>query len=469
MVGKLTNLVENYQQLLISFVNKLLLLYKIIIHQPPHKVTIMVYRNILFNLLIFLFFCGSLPGQGVTLSMTVPDQMVAGTAVLVEVRVNTAGHEGFARFQQELPPGITAKPGQSRNADFTFEDQRVHLIWLKLPAGDAFAFTYTIQAHETIKGEFILGGDFSYIEEDDRNEVSLPSRTITITPSPNIDPDLIVDIADFREAGAESEVTAGSYDIACYREPPYFSESDNAWIVNVLVCPAEVKRLARVEEQVPEGFMAESITSRGSIFSFKSGIAKFLWMDMPEDPLFVVSYKLKAEGGQALVNGALKGTFTYMENDVARSIPIIEKGIDLTDASTGELNEIMALLSGQGKKPVEQPREVQQPVKQASQPARAETAAGVVYKVQLRAARKPLNIETFFNPYKIESKISSEFHDGWYKYTTGSFSTYREAKQYANQLLRTSGLTEVFICAYTDGKRISVKRALELTNQTWFR
>lgn len=428
----------------------------------------MIRRNTMFNLLTLLFFCGSLSGQEVTLSMAVPDQIVAGTAVLVEVRVNTAGQEGFARFQQALPPGITAKAGQLRNADFTFENNRVHLIWLKLPEGNELTFNYTIQAHETLTGQFTMAGDFSYIEKDDRKQVSLPSRTITITPSPNVDPGLTVDIADFKEEVASPEVTAQPYDIACFRETPYFSETENAWIVNVLVSPADVKKLARVEEQVPAGFMAESIFSQGSIFSFKSGIAKFLWMDMPEEPLFVVSYKLKAEGGQALVNGALKGTFTYMENDVAKSIPIIEQGIELTDASAGELNEIMASLTGRQEQPVEQAREVLQPAKPATVSAGTETA-GVVYKVQVRAARKPLNIDTYFKPYKIESEISSEFHEGWYKYTTGSFSTYREARQYANRLLQTSGLNEVFICAYANGKRITVKRALEMTNQSWIR
>ncbi len=285
----------------------------------------MVRRNIMFNILILLFLCGSVSGQQVTLSMTVPDQMVAGTTVLVEVRINTAGQRGFARFQQVLPPGITAQAGQLRNADFTFEDQKVHLIWLKLPEGNELIFNYTIQAHETLKGEFTLAGDFSYIEEDDRNEVEVPPKTITITPSPNVDPGLVVDIADFKEEVEETIMTLQSYDIACYREVPFFSESEDVWIVNILVCPAEVKKLARVEEQVPEGFMAESTNSAGSIFSFKSGIAKFLWMDLPEDPLFVISYRLKAETGQALVKGALKGTFTYMENDVSRSIPIIEK------------------------------------------------------------------------------------------------------------------------------------------------
>ena len=131
----------------------------------------MIRKKITFLYFILVIGIGSISAQDVFVSMNVSDQIVAGTDVLVEVRVVKAGLEGFARFQQELPLGITAKAGASANADFNFEDQRVNLIWLKLPAGEEISFNFTIHAHETVKGEFSLAGKFSYIEEDDRNEV----------------------------------------------------------------------------------------------------------------------------------------------------------------------------------------------------------------------------------------------------------------------------------------------------------
>lgn len=470
MVCKLIFDVENYQQLLTTFVNKLLLLYK-----NPNRSNVcqtyiaMVRKNIVSFSLILVFYFGSVSAQEVIVSISVSDQIVAGTDVLVEVMITKTVHDGFARFQQELPVGITAKGGQSSNADFDFKDQRVNLIWLKLPAGEHLKFNYIIHAHETVKGDFSIAGKFSYIEEDDRNEVTVPPMNITITPSPNINPIRILDIADFKEGATEAEVTLQTFDIACYREVPYFSETDNSWIVNILLSRGEVSRLARVEEQVPEGFVAESVNNIGSIFSFKSGIAKFLWMELPGDPLLLLSYKLVPREGQTLAEGAIKGTFTYMQGDVSKSIPIVEKGVQLTDVSTSELTGIMASLQGREEKPVKPVTEVQKPAEQVTQPVRQETQAGVVYKIQISATRKPVNKERFFRPYKIEREISSEFHDGWYKYTTGSFLTYRDARNFASQLLKTSGLEEAFICAYADGKRIPVKTALKLTNQVWFK
>jgi hypothetical protein len=429
----------------------------------------MVRKNIIFLTIFLIFSLGSIYGQDVIVSMSVSNQIVAGTDVIVEVMITKSIDDGFARFQQELPMGVTAKAGQSSNADFSFEDQRVNLIWLKLPAGEHLKISFTIQAHETIKGVFALGGKFSYIEEEDRNEVTVPANEITITPSPNIDPGLVVDIADFKPPTVKPEVTTQAFDVACYREAPYVMETDNSWRVNVLLSRGEVSRLARIEEQIPEGFEAQSIDNKGSIFSFKAGIAKFLWMELPDDPLLVLSYKLVPQEGQSLSDGAIQGTFTYMEGDVSKSIPITEKGFKLADATPGELSEYMASMQQVEADPVEQTPVVQKPVEQVAKPVAQKPAAGVIYKVQIRAARKELNIDEFFRPYRIGQEINKEFHEGWYKYTVGSFTQYKDARVLANQLINSSGLKEAFICAYADGERVPVKTALKMTNQVWFR
>jgi len=149
-----------------------------------------IFTTLFSSLVIFT---STISAQDVFVSMNVSDQMVAGTDVQVEIRVVKSSLEGFARFQQDLPLGITAKAGSTANADFNFEDQRINLIWLKLPVGEELKFTYTIKAHETVQGNFSLAGKFSYIYDDDRNEVTLPPQEMTITPSPNVDPTRIVD------------------------------------------------------------------------------------------------------------------------------------------------------------------------------------------------------------------------------------------------------------------------------------
>ena len=233
--------------------------------------------------------------------------------------------------------------------------------------------------------------------------------------------------------------------------------------MNLLLSRGTIEKLARIEERIPEGFRAENVTESNSIFSFQSGITKFLWMQLPGDPLIVVTYKLIPEGGQTMEGQKIEGTFTFMEGGISRSIPVVERGIQLAGASMTDLASIMASADKPEQRPVEQPP---QPVRR-TEPATVQT--GVIFKIQILAARRPVQPDAYFKPYGIQDEITSEFHEGWYKYTTGSFSTYRQARGYLSRLLQTAGLNEAFVCAYSDGKRIPVKTALQLTNQKWFR
>jgi len=56
-----------------------------------------------------------------------------------------------------------------------------------------------------------------------------------------------------------------------------------------------------------------------------------------------------------------------------------------------------------------------------------------------------------------------------YKYTTGSFELYREARAFIDELFRKTDLEEAFVTAYRGNNRIPVKEALDATGQKWFK
>ncbi len=47
-----------------------------------------------------------------------------------------------------------------------------------------------------------------------------------------------------------------------------------------------MNKFAKIEEQIPEGFEARSMDSKEGIFTFKDGMAKFVWMNLPPEPGF---------------------------------------------------------------------------------------------------------------------------------------------------------------------------------------
>jgi hypothetical protein len=72
-------------------------------------------------------------------------------------------------------------------------------------------------------------------------------------------------------------------------------------MVRLLVNKANTEKFAKIEENIPIGFSAEAIDAKDAIFTFKDQKAKFLWMNLPPDPRFIVSYRLIPEDGKGVL------------------------------------------------------------------------------------------------------------------------------------------------------------------------
>ena len=250
---------------------------------------------------------------------------------------------------------------------------------------------------------------------------------------------------------------------SCYRQKPFLTRSGDGWIVNLLISRGKIEKLARLKEVIPVGFIAENIQDANAIFSCKSGITKFLWMTLPEDPLFVVTYKIIPEAGQKLRDGSIEGYYSYMDYGSSIRIPVIEKDINLANSQSLDLASIIEHIQkseSEKTKPVPLQKLIE------SDPV---NKTGIFFRIQIIATGKLIKGDSFFKSNNIQEQIYTEFQNGLNKYIIGSYKQYARAKEHLLQIQRNSGITEAFICAYQEGKRIPVKRALELTNQRWFK
>jgi hypothetical protein len=116
--------------------------------------------------MIFLSF--SLVGQNVDISIDHPDQVNAGEEFTVSVTINKGSLSDYSRFSQDLPLGLTATNVASPNADFSFDNQRIRIIWLKLPDSNEVTVSYKVMVNERLQGSFVLGGVFAYVVEEER-------------------------------------------------------------------------------------------------------------------------------------------------------------------------------------------------------------------------------------------------------------------------------------------------------------
>ena len=438
----------------------------------------------------------------VTVNMFVPDEVMAGKEFSVNIEIEKGALEEFSRFQQELPVGLTASSNQSETADFTFEDQRVRFIWLKLPSKEVINISYNVMVNERLKGQFNLEGEFSYVETDERQAIAVTPATITITPSPTIVPSAQVDVNDFAAVlAAEKEAIESSHDITCLRQTPYKTVTGNDIIVRILVYKKEMNKFAKIEEQIPEGFDAKSMDSKDGIFTFKDGIAKFVWMNLPPVPGFVIAYRLVPSGSKTVSDLNINGKFSYIEQGRNIDVPIVQQQVDLSDVnednveaflSSVETGEAMARAGDDEpditeeetvvteeppeKEPVEERKPVvdQQAFTKEQKPTKHEdipptmllpVESGIYYRVQLAAVHIFVDPVSIYKKYGFTRPVKIEYHNGWYKYSIGSFPNYREARAFKDMVVANKKISGAFVTAYQSGRRITVPEALDLTGE----
>jgi hypothetical protein len=451
--------------------------------------------------LIAAFTAGSVFQSGVSLNIEAPGEVVAGTEFEVHVNIQKGALEGFSRLQQDLPAGLTANSYLSSDGDFTFEEKRVRMIWLRLPRQNEFLVVYKIKVDERLKGTFDIKGKFSYIDNNERKSISINSTPITILPSPKIDPALIVDIKDFEQKVIPYIAPAGTeVQIACIRQVPAPNPSGDGYIINILVNKESKQKFAKIEEQVPAGYDAVNVDPKEAIFTFKNGVAKFLWMNLPSQPYFTVAYKLVANGKNTAAP-ILKGKFSYLEEEKTISIDIKQTDRELALLTSAEIGQLITELNSPQLAENKKPQEMEVPKKEVKEekPIRAftierlvsnkkkgsnkiktkepknniplilEPETGVYFRVQIAAGHKPVEIERYFKKFKLDKEVRKEYHDGWHKYSIGSFQVYKDARDYRVHLWNTTLIADAFVSAYNTGNRITVQEALMIGNQQWYK
>ena len=134
---------------------------------------------ILFNLISVIGF-NFLFEESVSIRVNAPNQVEPGSEFIVDIIINKGGQDGFAKFEQLIPEGLTASKVESGNATFSFKDQKVKCIWMALPQEDEFKISYKVQVAPSAQGTFNLDGTFSYIENNEKQQVVLPPTSIII-------------------------------------------------------------------------------------------------------------------------------------------------------------------------------------------------------------------------------------------------------------------------------------------------
>ncbi len=454
---------------------------------------------------------GLLGVGAVNLSMEVQTEVSAGEEFDVYVDVEKEDIESFARFQSALPRGLEAVSGEAENANFQFENGSVRFIWMRLPVQDKFRIHYRVKVDPRLRGAFDLGGEFSYIHDNTRKSVAVDAKNITIAPSGSVPPDRQLDLAEYQKSiPAQRDVQLQASRVRCIREKPSLLGEGKDLVVRILVNRGEASKFAKVEEVVPKGYTAEPIESRDAIFSFEDGVVKFLWMALPPQPMFTVSYRLIPQSKRLRGMPKIRGSFSFVHDEATRSIRVVQRDVQLQNLSPSELEALVRGAQGHGRGATGSgytsgsPLEVQapdeggeeytvqyKPIGRAARAGRHRRGGmrgssymqrlrsvdehmlapeeGVYYRVQVAAGHRPVDVDRYFRRRSLHADVRAEKHDGWYKYSVGSFPVYKEARDYRDKVWNTTPIRDAFVAAYNNGARITVQEALMITSQKWYR
>ena len=253
----------------------------------------------------------------VTITSDIPDVVQPGTTITVTITINKGNIEGFGRFTNTLPKGFTAT---SSDPNFSFNDNTVTILWVKLPKSPTFTVSYDIIIPEKVKTSFPFNGKFGYVQNNEKRFADLSPKMIRVTSCG-------------AAQGHDDKVRQTNYEaVTCYRTIGFI---DDEATVSVRINKSDITAMCKIEEMIPEGYMFSSVDNAGSEYSAFENVARFMWTKSPSDQVFSVVYKVKAKPGYNIKNLNINGAFTAFDAKGDKSFIILDKDARI-DESTGK-------------------------------------------------------------------------------------------------------------------------------------
>ncbi len=416
------------------------------------------------NLVTLIFFNFLL--EDVTLEQSLPDRVEEGNEFMVTVTIDKSTIEGYAKFQVVLPEGVTATAVEKGIAKFNFQDNKAKFVWMTLPEDRIFEISYKVVVTDSELKELKVGGTFSYLDENQRMTVDLPSRTVFMGKE-----EIIVE--EIPEAEVTIQRTIKNMDANLYK-------------VTLDIHYANISGFAKIQDIIPRNSDVTPESTSDAVFSILDTKVKFVWMNFPEDKNDIsVSYLIDLTQAESKNITSVSGEFAFIHEGSSQKIKIENPdAIDFVDIEEPDLaestNPIVPVETDSVLEAKEEPilteviptpteketpkQEVESiPVTQVPTPEN-----GVIYKVQVMASRKSVETKSYFQKrFNYLGTVQVDSHNGWIKYLTGGFDNYVSARDLRQNHKEDYDFQGPFVVAYNNGDRITVQEALMITNQKW--
>ncbi len=105
------------------------------------------------------------------------------------------------------------------------------------------------------------------------------------------------------------------------QEIPAVIGANGISVIKVKVNKSDIEGFAMLEINVPEGFAAKAIETKGASFTFSEKKMRFVWMNLPDVDHFDITYQLVHLQGSTTLE-KLQGVFSFVQNNKKKEIAI---------------------------------------------------------------------------------------------------------------------------------------------------
>ncbi len=267
----------------------------------------------------------------INVTFNAPSTATAGESFIMDIEIDKGDITDFAKLQLSLPEGFSAKLYEGKEGTFTFYDQKIKLIWISLPADPKFNVKLKIDCDTSLVGDYNFKGKISYVLEGERKNKELISPTFKITPKSKPTSPTIASNENNGVSINNSNVSSSKVELSCSRTfDAMKTNPGKTFLVTLKVEKSNVSGVGKIIENIPDGFTAQEVENNGAIFSQKGNQVKFLWMTLPSDNEFTVSYKIMVDEN---LNGnkVIDGKMSYLDGDVTKNALIDGTSIEITN------------------------------------------------------------------------------------------------------------------------------------------
>jgi hypothetical protein len=351
---------------------------------------------------------------------------------LVDIIINKDELRSFGKYEDSLPAGFTAKKINTDGGIFTFENGVAKVFWHGMPKKTPLHIQYKIVVSPDVSGVQTIAGHFSYVENN-KGKIFRPANSmITIEENPALAQNSTENTNQNNTASqntTESNTNSNTNNTS--------TESSNTENTNTAS-----------NTQKTENTEATNTTQQNTTENTNT-TANNQQTNTTETTNNSQQNNTENTNSQNTATTSTQNSNTNTEqNNTQNTNTTAQNNTEQTNTDTQENTQ------------------ASNNQKQEQTNTTTSQVNGVTFRVQIAAMARMVPVNYFSSVYSISATINMEQIEGLNKYTTGSFTTYKDARDH-REILRNKGVIGPFIAAYSAGRRITVQEALMTTGQKW--